>query len=45
LGRRASATRENEAKEDQQDSHDASTKREVRPGVNRAARGGDGVME
>ena len=45
LGRRASATRENETKDGQQDSHDASIKREVCLGVNRAARGGDGVME
>jgi len=37
LGWRASATRENETKDSQQDSHDASIKREVCPGVNRAA--------
>ena len=43
--RRASATRENETKDGQQDSHDASIKREVRLGVNRAARSGDGVMK
>jgi len=48
LGRRASATRENETKEGQRDSHDASIKREVRLGVNRAARIGawsNGLME
>jgi hypothetical protein len=45
LGRRDSATRENETKDGQQDSHDASIKRELRLGVNRAARIGDGVME
>jgi hypothetical protein len=38
LGRRASATREKETKDGQEDSHDASIKREVRLGVNRAAR-------
>ena len=37
LGRRASAIRENETKDGQQDSHDASIKREVRLGVNHAA--------
>ena len=36
LRRRASATRENKTKDGQQDSHDASIKREVRLGVNRA---------
>jgi hypothetical protein len=38
LGGRASTTRESETKDGQQDSHDASIKREERLGVNRAAR-------
>ena len=45
LGRRDSTTCENETEDGQQDSHDASIKREVRLGVNRAARNGDGVMK
>jgi hypothetical protein len=37
LGRRAGATREKQTKDGQEDSHDASIKREVRLGVNRVA--------
>ena len=40
LRRRSGATRENKAKDGQQDSHDASIKGEVRLGVNRAAGSG-----